>query len=311
MDKVNEDDLIDQFLKDIALRHFSPHSIESYRSSLHLFQTFLKKRHTSFSTITRNDLREYVHDLQQQSIGYKTIQNRFSTYNTFYDYLVYEGYLAHHPVREFRKHYLTKYKEDNGEQRKLVSVEEMARFIHLIPDARDRAIALLFAKTGIRRRELVVIDIDDINWQEMSIHLKPTNKRSNLIVYFDYETAVVLRKWLDKRTYHADPENKALFVTYNDKKARLNRNGVGTIFTKWAILAGLHDPTSEKLEEAFTPHCCRHWFTTHLRRAGMPREFIMELRGDKRTSAMDTYYHIDHEELRRAYLGCIPQLGII
>ncbi|UEC43438.1 MAG: hypothetical protein METHAR1v1_1400004 [Methanothrix sp.] len=58
------------------------------------------------------------------------------------------------------------------------------------------------------------------------------------------------------------------------------------------------------------PHCCRHWFTTHLRRAGMPREFIQGLRGDVRKEAIDIYDHIDRKELRESYLAHIPQLGI-
>jgi len=90
----------------------------------------------------------------------------------------------------------------------------------------------------------------------------------------------------------------------------LNRNGVGYVFVKWAEMAGLHNSASDKIEDRFTCHCCRHFYTTTLRRAGMPREFIMELRGDKRNSAMDIYYHIDREELRKSYLSCIPQLRI-
>jgi integrase/recombinase XerD len=78
----------------------------------------------------------------------------------------------------------------------------------------------------------------------------------------------------------------------------------------WAEKVGLHDPVSPRLEDHFTPHCCRHWFTTHLRRAGMPREFIQELRGDKRRDAIDIYDHIDMDELRRAYLAYIPKLLI-
>jgi integrase/recombinase XerD len=73
---------------------------------------------------------------------------------------------------------------------------------------------------------------------------------------------------------------------------------------------GLHDPNSERMEDHFSPHCCRHWFTTHLRRAGMPREFIQELRGDVRREAIDIYDHIDKKELRESYLAHIPQLGI-
>ena len=99
------------------------------------------------------------------------------------------------------------------------------------------------------------------------------------------------------------------FVSYETGQ-RLKRRGVYDAITKWAKRAGLHNPSSKKLEDHFTPHCCRHWFTTHLRRAGMPREFIQELRGDARSEAMDAYYHIDREELKKSYLACIPKLGV-
>jgi integrase/recombinase XerD len=42
----------------------------------------------------------------------------------------------------------------------------------------------------------------------------------------------------------------------------------------------------------------------------MDREFIRELRGDRRREAIDIYDRIDHEELLRAYLAFIPQLGL-
>jgi integrase/recombinase XerD len=42
----------------------------------------------------------------------------------------------------------------------------------------------------------------------------------------------------------------------------------------------------------------------------MPREYIMELRGDAKGDTMDIYDHIDDEELRWSYLQYVPQLGI-
>ena len=51
-------------------------------------------------------------------------------------------------------------------------------------------------------------------------------------------------------------------------------------------------------------------FTTELRRAGMSREFIKELRGDVRHEAIDIYDHIEPEELKREYLARIPKLGV-
>ena len=42
----------------------------------------------------------------------------------------------------------------------------------------------------------------------------------------------------------------------------------------------------------------------------MSREYVKELRGDRRSEAIDIYHHIDREDLRKAYLACIPILGI-
>jgi integrase/recombinase XerD len=174
---------------------------------------------------------------------------------------------------------------------------------------RDKAIVTLLAKTGIRRGELIRIDLEDIDWIDQSIRLKPHPKRSNCLVFFDDECARVLKRWMKTRdSYHVQPGCSALFV--NERGGRLQRHGVSHAVTKHATRIGLHDPASRRLDERFTPHCCRHWFTTHLRRNGMQRELIKELRGDARRDAMDIYDHIDKRELKRAYLAAIPQLGI-
>jgi len=59
------------------------------------------------------------------------------------------------------------------------------------------------------------------------------------------------------------------------------------VVSGYAQEIGLHDPEGH-LDEKFGPHCCRHWYTTWLRRSGMSRTFIQELRGDSRGEAIDT-----------------------
>ena len=166
---------------------------------------------------------------------------------------------------------------------------------------------MLLLKTGIRRGELISVDVDDIDFQEQSITLKPKAKRSNRIVFFDDETGRILKRWLKVRG-KMKPKTKALFV--NELGERLNRNGVYNAVTKWAAKLGFHDPSSPNQEDHFSPHSCRHCFTTWLRRSGMRREFIQELRGDARRDAIDIYDHIDRDELRKAYLSHIPRLGV-
>ncbi len=309
--QISDNELIKAFEKDCETRGLSQSTILSYISVLRLFSSFIKERRITLLSIDRDILRGYISYLRNEGISAKTIENRFSALSSFYEYAVYEGLFNKNTVLEVRKRYLRSYKRENngGSQRKLISIEEMANFINSIMDIRDKAIALLFAKTGIRRGELIRLDIDDINWDDMSITLKPTAKRSNRIVFFDFECMFILRKWLERRVLVANPGCRALFISYTSG-GRVDRSGVYNSFIKWAELAGLHDPNSDRIEDHFTPHCCRHWFTTHLRRAGMPREFIKELRGDAIKEAMDIYYHIDKEELKKSYLACIPKLGV-
>lgn len=63
------------------------------------------------------------------------------------------------------------------------------------------------------------------------------------------------------------------------------------------------------LDRKLTPHCFRHWFTTHLFRAGMDPQYIKFLRGDSmRVESWQIYNRIDPEMVRIEYLRCIPKI---
>jgi integrase/recombinase XerD len=302
--------LVEGFCDDCRLRNMTFESIRRYKSCLSIFGDFLGDRGVSIREVDKWVLKGFLHYVRvDRHVKEKTVENYFSSISAFYDYLIFEELLQMNPVSPFRKRYLRTYKDDASDPgRKLLTVEEMSKLVNSILDPRDRAIAVLFAKTGIRRNELLSSDVDDVNWVEYSITLKHTPKRSNRVVFFDDECAIVLKRWLKVRE-KLNPSTKALFVSYQSLK-RLDRNGLYTAIVKYATNLGFNNPASVKLEDHFSPHCFRHWFTTWLRRNGMPREFVKELRGDRRKEAMDIYDHIDHDELRRAYLACVPKLGI-
>jgi len=302
--------LIEDFCKDCKLRGMTKESIRRYRSSLLIFAGFLLNRGVDLDGANMHVLKDFLQHIKyERNVKHKTVENYFSALSAFYDYLAFEGLVSANTVLPFRKRYLRRYKDGYDDpERKLLSVEEMSRLVNSIMDPRDKAVALLLAKTGIRRGELLKLDVGDINWEDYSITLKPTPKRTNRVVFFDDECALVLRRWLRVRE-KLNPRTKALFVSYQTL-GRLSRNGVYTAVVKYAKRLGFHTPESPRLEDHFGPHCFRHWFTTWLLRNGMPREYVKELRGDKRGEAIDIYHHIDKEELRRAYLAYIPKLGV-
>jgi integrase/recombinase XerD len=287
-------------------------SILSYLSSIRIFSGFLSARGRCVGQTDKSDLKAYIDYLiNDRKVSFPTLESHFSALSAFFDWLVFEEELEANPVLPVRKRYLKRYKGGGGfeaGERKLISVEDMARLVNSIVSSRDRAIVAVLAKTGVRRGELVRMDVCDIDMDRMSISLKPAAKRSNRLVFFDAETRRILFDWLQTREAYARSDCPALFVS--ESGGRINRNHVYDIVTKHASRLGLHNPQSLRLEDRFTPHCCRHWFTTHLRRSGMPREHVQELRGDSRPDAMDIYYHIDMEDLRLSYLTHVPRLGL-
>lgn len=315
--------LLDEFVEDCKVRHLTDETIGRYKSPLKLFFAFVAEKDKTVLEVDKFVLKDFIQYRRAQDIDQKTIENNFTALSTFYEFLSFEGYTNANPVLPVRKRYLKRYKDDDDggdsfdeSARKLATVEHMAMLVNSILSVRDQAVVLTLAKTGLRRGELASIDIEDdnggtgnINWVEQSITLKRKKfkKRSGRTVFFDDETARVLKRW-DAQRKKLNPKTPALFV--NEYGERLGRNGIYNLVTKYAEAVGLHDPDSDDIEDHFSPHNCRHWFTTWLRRNGMPREFIKALRGDKRKDAIDIYDHIDREELRKAYLAFMPQLGI-
>ena len=310
MEKIDSVYLINQFKEDCKLRDMTKETIRSYISELRIFSTFLQKNKIHILDIHNEALEQFLKYLREtRGNSQSRIENYFSALSSFYDFLLYKGKVSKNIILPFRKRYLKRYKNDNPAAiRKLISVEDMSSLINSIIPIRDKAIAILLAKTGIRRGELLGIDLDDLKLEEGYIELKPFHKRSNRIVYFDEETEIVIKKWLKRRKKLVNNGVTSLFV--NDYGKPLGRSGVYNAVVGWAKKLGFYDENSEKLGDHFSCHNFRHWYTTWLLRSGMSREYVKEVRGDRRGEAIDIYHHIDHEDLKKTYLACIPKLEI-
>lgn len=300
-------DLISQFKSDCELRGMA--STDDYVRCAREFTSFISERGKDVLNIHKDDLKAFLAKMKEKKLRQRTIDRKLVCLSTFYTFLIDEEYLTSNPILPFRRRYLKNIDTKNdGEIRQIISVSDARRLVNSILDTRDRAIVVLLLKTGLRRAELAGLDISDINLEKGELRLKPTAKRSNRQLFIDEEAIRTLSKWLQVRKTRKGAANSAIFISR--KGSRLCPDQIERLVEKHASRVGLHDPQSERLEEHFGPHCCRHWFTTHLIRSGMPRDFVKELRGDARHEAIDIYNHIDKNELRESYLAHIPQLGI-
>ena len=169
-------ELIRRFGEDCAVRGLSVETARRYLSSINIFRQFLQEHGFEILDVDKDVLRTFLEYLRKdRNITQKTVENYFAALSSFYDFLEYEDHVLKNPINTVRKRYLRRYKDNNeGQMRRLITVEEMARLINSTLDIRDKAIITLLAKTGIRRKELITLDADDIDWVEQSIRLKPT-----------------------------------------------------------------------------------------------------------------------------------------
>ena len=290
--------VVQNFKNDCLARGFAPRTVESYTGHV--------KYYLTRDNIDQPDLINFLlHLRDDRKFSLATVSSYFSSLSMFYDYLEYEGIVLDNPVPKFRRRYLRRYKRyHRPETRQLITIDQMTELVNAADHQLYKTIIISLAKTGIRRNELVTLDRRDLNLSNNTVLLKPTPKRSNRLIYFDNETKIFLQAYLSTRV---DPD-PALFVGRHGKK-RIDEDRIYEAVTRYAQRCGFHNPDGH-LHEKFTPHCCRHWFTTYLRRSGMSREFIQELRGDSRDGTIDIYDHITPDELKAGYLKHIPQLDV-
>ena len=298
---------IEDFRKDCELRNITSHKF--YAQAAARFLIWTEKQGLDPLKIGKKELKNYLYHLTNNGAVFATLEITFAHLNAFYDFLEEEELIEVNPVPAFRKRNIRAYKKGaDSQRRQIIGVDQAAKLVSAVLEARDRAIVLLLLKTGLRCHELVELDIVDIDLEQSILTIHPAPKRSNLELYFDHETAEALRRWLSVRVARRGANTPPLFLT--PRGNRIKNYQVVALVSKAAARVGLHDPQSERLDKRFTPHCCRHWFTTRLIEAGMSRDYVKELRGDARREAIDIYNHIDKKMLKESYLTCMPQLGV-
>jgi len=308
------ENIIDKFEQDCVRQGLVPETARHYVAQVRILDEFLNQKGLEFSQVDKFIMADFINHLRmERRVTVKTLENYLYGIKNFLEFLHYHDYhteLNYETLAYVRKRYIKRYKHDDAPTViKLISVDEMRALVLSILNPRDRAIVLLFAKTGIRRNELIQINVEDLDLANYTITLKPQRKRSNCTAFFDYETAKVLREWLENRAELGYPNEGPLFVS--KRRGRLKRQGIYHMFTKNTEKIGYHNPHSPKAEDHFFPHCCRHWFTTHLIRNGMKREHIKWLRGDSLgKEAVDIYHHIEPQDVFKEYLRTMPRLGL-
>ncbi len=166
--------------------------------------------------------------------------------------------------------------------------ERQKRF-HAHTVRRDIAIAVLFLTTGIRISELVGLNIEDLNFTDLSFRV--TRKGGNQsILYFDYETEHALEEYLDQRKIEGTYSlSSPLFLSLQG--SRITARAVENLIRKYAKLAA---PLKH-----ITPHKLRSTYGTMLYQQTGDIYLVADVLGHKDVNTTRKHYAAMAEENRK------------
>ncbi|MFQ5825228.1 MAG: tyrosine-type recombinase/integrase, partial [bacterium] len=164
---------------------------------------------------------------------------------------------------------------------------------------RDKVILELFYATGMRLRELVGLNLEDIDFSNDLVKVTGKGSKQRLLPTGKV-TARILKEYLRKRQAFLEALNlseSALFL--NKKGHRMTARQVQTRVKKYLLSASDED-------EAY-PHILRHSFATHLLEEGADLLSVKELLGHSSLSTTQVYTHLTAERLKKIYKQAHPR----
>jgi len=153
---------------------------------------------------------------------------------------------------------------------------------------RDYAILMLFLNCGIRRSELVGLNLSDVYEDRIRVVGKGNKER---FVYFGSACHKAIEAYMLESNKMVLTDNRALFGSRNGN--RISVTAVHRLVDKALLKAGL-DTTQ------FSAHKLRHTAATMMLSGGVDVKTVQEVLGHENLNTTQIYTHIENTELKLA-----------
>lgn len=237
--------------------------------------------------ITTEDLRHYITNYQEDRKSSKvTIDNIRRILSSFFAWLEDEDYIVKSPVRRIHK------VKSAITIKETYTDENLEQMRDNCDELRDLALIDILASTGMRIGELVLLNREDINFEERECIVFGKGSKERL-VYFDARTKIHLQNYLNSR----NDTNKALFVSLKSPFNRMTIGGIEVRLREMGRKLGINK---------VHPHKFRRTLATMAIDKGMPVEQLQKLLGHQRIDTTLQYAMVKQSNVKiahRRYIG--------
>ncbi len=282
-------------------RNASRETIRNYQSDLQQLTLFLHRtekapRSIRADHVTTEDVRAYLHWLDQKGEKASSLARKLACLRSFYRFLVREGTAQKNPAEEIRSPKLPKplprvlTKDDANALMEFPSGESSLSL-------RDRALLETLYSTGARVSEVVEINLGDLNQAEGLVHLRGKGRKERVVPIGDVAIQAI-REYCDSLRPSAVSDQPSAPIFLNHSGGRLTTRSVARIVSRYS---------SRLTGGGVSPHALRHSFATHLLDEGADLRSIQEMLGHMSLSTTQKYTHLATDQLVAAYDRAHPR----
>ncbi|WP_304017804.1 site-specific tyrosine recombinase/integron integrase [Fenollaria timonensis] len=280
----DEENFVELFLSAKRIEGCSEKTLNYYESTIRAMLYDLQKE---VKHVVTDDIRRYLTEYQERKKSSKvTIDNIRRILSSFFSWLEDEDYILKSPVRRIHKI------KTGINVKETYSDEALELMRDKCSELRDLAMIDMFASTGMRVGEMVLLNINDIDFNERECVVFGKGSKER-VVYFDARTKIHLLNYLHSRT----DNNSALFVSLKAPHHRLKIGGVEKRLRELGKSLGLNK---------VHPHKFRRTLATMAIDKGMPIEQLQQLLGHRKIDTTLQYAMVKQSNVKmahRKYIG--------
>ena len=272
-------------------RNFSKQTMKQYTIVLHTWQQFCELCGISVETATSENAMQWVLFQSRNGIKAVTINNRVSIVRTMYDFAC--RFLGHDvnpfvAIQRLKVPKLLPQFIEDATIRQAVANFKGTDFQHV----RARVLVMFFYCTGIRRSELLTLQLSDVDDASKVIHVFGKGRKERLVPMAD-ALLPYITEWMSIRLVTIPHASPWFFCSSTGDQisataiANIVREVFGTLIPR-------------KLAH---PHALRHSFATHCMQCGLPIPDIGRLLGHANTATTLRYLSLSAPSMYSAFIN--------
>jgi integrase/recombinase XerC len=280
-------------------KKYSPLTVSAYQKDIMSFQIFLIENHEAclLEEVNYPLIRSWIVELSDNKIAATSINRKMASLKSFYKFLLKTKQIDTNPFVKHKSLKTPKQVQIPFSEKEINSLFEIHFLASDFESIRNRLVVELLYATGIRRAELINLEINAIDFFGKTIKVLGKRNKERIIPLIA-STTQIIKMYLDKR--------KDLKVITAPEKLILSKKGnkINESFV-YRLINDYFSTISEKVKKS--PHVLRHSFATHLLNNGADLNSVKELLGHASLSSTQIYTHSSLSELKKVYNKAHPR----